>query len=112
MLPLKPRSFSSRPRAAVVTPLPTELTTPPVRKMYLVMASSPIKGGGQCRPPANSPPSETKRIPTLQPPPAQPLQIATRPPHLKQDQSKLSLFPGQDGQHGLLAGGHQQHITT
>jgi hypothetical protein len=33
---LKPRSFNNLPMAAAVTPLPTELTTPPVKKMYLV----------------------------------------------------------------------------
>jgi hypothetical protein len=34
---LKPRSFSNLPMAAAVTPFPTELTTPPVKKMYLVV---------------------------------------------------------------------------
>ena len=32
-----PRALSSRPMEAAVMPLPTELTTPPVTKMYLVM---------------------------------------------------------------------------
>jgi hypothetical protein len=33
---LKPRTFKIRPIAAAVTPFPTELTTPPVKKIYLV----------------------------------------------------------------------------
>src|SRR5438034_642259 len=44
------RAFRRRPMAAVVMPLPTELTTPPVMKMYLAVmypqsegASSPTK---------------------------------------------------------------------
>ena len=31
-----PRALSSRPNDAAVMPLPNELTTPPVTKMYLV----------------------------------------------------------------------------
>ncbi len=34
---LRPRSLSSRPRQAVVMPLPTDETTPPVTKMNLAM---------------------------------------------------------------------------
>jgi hypothetical protein len=30
----KPRDFNIRPIAAAVTPFPTELTTPPVQKLY------------------------------------------------------------------------------
>ena len=33
----KPRFFNRRPIEATVTPFPTELTTPPVTKMYLVI---------------------------------------------------------------------------
>jgi hypothetical protein len=33
---LNPRDFSNRPVAAAVTPFPTELTTPPVKKIYFV----------------------------------------------------------------------------
>jgi hypothetical protein len=36
-----------RPRAAVVMPLPTELTTPPVTKMYLGICSSGAGGRHQ-----------------------------------------------------------------
>src|SRR5262245_21074201 len=39
----RPRALSSRPIAAAVTPLPTELTTPPVMKMYFVMMAPPCK---------------------------------------------------------------------
>src|SRR3990170_1384280 len=61
-----PRSLSSRPRAAAVTPLPTELTTPPVRKTYLVIGVPllpilPIKGGGEGRLLAPSPPWTFRR---------------------------------------------------
>src|SRR3990172_329383 len=38
---LTPRLFRTRPIAAAVTPFPTLLTTPPVQKMYLGMASPP-----------------------------------------------------------------------
>jgi hypothetical protein len=38
---LNPRDLSKRPVAAAVTPFPTELTTPPVKKMYLVGISTP-----------------------------------------------------------------------
>ena len=34
MATLSPRAFSIRPIAATVSPLPTELTTPPVQKIY------------------------------------------------------------------------------
>src|SRR3990172_547733 len=37
MATLTPRALRIRPMAAAVTPLPTELTTPPVQKMYLGM---------------------------------------------------------------------------
>jgi hypothetical protein len=37
MLTRTPRILSILPMAAAVTPLPTELTTPPVQKMYFVM---------------------------------------------------------------------------
>src|SRR5919108_3169128 len=37
------RLLRIRPRAAVVMPLPTELTTPPVTKMYFGMG--PFRGG-------------------------------------------------------------------
>src|SRR5581483_7609330 len=55
------RDLRMRPRAAVVMPLPTELTTPPVTKMYLGIRSSRRRGPriktnggtvGECRPPA------------------------------------------------------------
>jgi hypothetical protein len=38
MATLNPRSFNILPVDAAVTPLPTELTTPPVKKIYLVPA--------------------------------------------------------------------------
>src|SRR5262249_46137144 len=37
MATLRPRALRIRPIAAAVTPLPTELTTPPVQKIYRVM---------------------------------------------------------------------------
>src|SRR3954451_19618061 len=37
---LSPRALIRRPRAAVVMPLPTDETTPPVTKMYCVIARS------------------------------------------------------------------------
>src|SRR5574338_246575 len=54
------RDLRMRPRAAVVMPLPTELTTPPVTKMYFGICSSRRWGPaitqrrhfGECRPPA------------------------------------------------------------
>src|SRR3990172_3229066 len=39
-----PRDLRSLPMAAVVMPLPTELTTPPLTNMYLV-AICPLAGG-------------------------------------------------------------------
>src|SRR5690606_17860056 len=39
MTTFSPRALRMRPMAAAVTPLPTELTTPPVQKMYLGMRS-------------------------------------------------------------------------
>jgi hypothetical protein len=45
--------------AAAVTPFPTELTTPPVKKIYLGVMLSPLKnkkGSGEGRFAATSPP--------------------------------------------------------
>src|SRR5579859_1623995 len=46
MVTLMPRSLSSRPIAAAVTPLPTELTTPPVIKMNFVISSLLVQRRG------------------------------------------------------------------
>src|SRR5580704_8608709 len=35
---LRPRAFRSRPREAAVMPLPSELTTPPVKKIYFAIS--------------------------------------------------------------------------
>ena len=40
----EPRAFNSRPKAAAVTPLPTELTTPPV-KICIWSSLLPKRGG-------------------------------------------------------------------
>ena len=40
---LKPRSLSKSPVAAAVTPLPTELTTPPVKNKYFVVIFTSLK---------------------------------------------------------------------
>ena len=37
-LTVMPRALRTRPIAAAATPLPTELTTPPVKKIYFVIA--------------------------------------------------------------------------
>src|SRR5438445_6435518 len=39
------RDLRRRPMAAVVMPLPTELTTPPVTNMYFVPTKPPSSGG-------------------------------------------------------------------
>ena len=45
MVTATPRLLSSRPIDAVAMPLPTELTTPPVTKMYLVVIASLLTVG-------------------------------------------------------------------
>lgn len=48
-----PRDLRIRPIAAVVMPLPTELTTPPVTNMYLLANDPPSSGGSFYRPKVN-----------------------------------------------------------
>src|SRR5579864_6704495 len=52
MVTLRPRSTRRRPNEAAAMPLPRELTTPPVTKMYLVeLTNSPLSGAGLTRVP-------------------------------------------------------------
>src|SRR4029450_1184669 len=44
------RALRRRPMAAVVMPLPTELTTPPVMKMYLAVMYPQSEGACRARP--------------------------------------------------------------
>src|SRR3990172_1618211 len=121
MLTLKPRSLSSRPSAAAVTPLPTELTTPPVRKMYFgppliapppAAANTARKGRWGGRPQETSPPFRS-RLPFASRRSSDDLpDILGGAPHLEQDQAEAGLLSRQDRQHGLGAGAGQEHVSA
>ena len=53
------RDLRMRPRAAVVMPLPTELTTPPVTKMYFGICSR--RGQGSATKEMTAPPGDAAR---------------------------------------------------
>src|ERR1700716_2213934 len=57
-----PRLFSSRPNEAAVIPFPSELTTPPVKKMNLAMGDASLRRTSAGAPPGLVAPADYARL--------------------------------------------------
>ena len=108
MATFKPRALRMRPIAATVSPLPTELTTPPVQKMYLgILLTCPTILHTNW-PRDQSIPASQHQIGCRAA--SKPLaQILKRPLHIQEYQAQFRLIADKRRQHCVFVHRHQQH---